>query len=328
MRMFGRFLGRLIGFIIVIGVALWAFGPYEPVDVAASFDAATLAPDVDTYLARVESQVADIQDGAQKRVVWAADAGAKTPLSVVYFHGYSASSQEIRPVPQRVAAALGANLVFTRFTGHGIVNGGDALAAATINDWMNDAAEALAVANAVGDRVIILSTSTGGTIAAESLLQAMGENVAAVVFISPNFEINDPLAFMLTWPAARYWLPLIAGAEITNTAKNDAHARFWTLKYPTTAVMALGALVKHAAALDYATVKVPALFYYSDDDQVVVPQATDKIREIWGGATTRATPEMGAGDDPNAHVISGDIRSPSTTETTIATILAWLDGVL
>jgi len=327
MRGFGKFLGRLIGIIGLGVVLLWAFGPYEPVDVDVTFDAADLG-DVDAYFARVESQVAGIQTGAEKRVIWAAETGVKTPLSVVYFHGFSASSEEIRPVPDRVAQALGANLVYTRFAGHGIVDGGDALAAATVGDWMFDAAEALAVGRAIGERVILLTTSTGGTIAAEALVQKMGADVAAVVLISPNFGINNDQAFMLTWPAARYWLPLLAGAKQDFEAISDAHEKFWTLRYPTTAVMGLGALVKHAKALDFAAIDVPALFYYSDNDRVVMAQATDKVMKNWGGPVVRVEPVMGDDDDPNEHVISGAIRSPSTVDTTVDTILAWLGTAL
>lgn len=328
MRGFGRFIGRLIAVLAVVLAGLWAFGPYEPVEVQVVFDEAALGADIDAYFAKVEGRVADVQPGAQKRVIWAREAGAKTPLSVVYFHGFSASSEEIRPVPDRIARALGANLIYTRFAGHGIINGGEALAAATVNDWMFDAAEALAVARKVGERVIIISTSTGGTIAAEALVQEMGKSVAAVVLISPNFGINNPQAFMLTWPAARYWLPAVAGKKQDFEAVSEAHERFWTLRYPTTAVMALGALVKHARGLDFAAIDVPALFYYSDADQVVMPQVTDTIVENWGGPVQRAAPDMGAGDDPNAHVISGDIRSPSTVNATVDTILAWLGEVL
>ncbi len=329
MRAFGKFLGRFIAVLAIVGAGLWAFGPYEPVEIEVVFDDAVLGDDVDAYFAQVEGQVADIQEGAQKRVVWAGEVGAKTEFSIVYFHGFSASSEEIRPVTDDVAARFGANLIYTRFNGHGIKNGGAALAGATVGDWMFDAAEALAVARAVGERVIIMSTSTGGTIAAQALLQPdLARDVAAVVFVSPNFEINNSLAFMLTWPAARYWLPLVAGAEQDFSPISAAHGKFWTLKYPTTAAMALGALVKYARAQDYNAVTVPALFYYSDADKVVKAQANDAVFANWGGATRRVHPVLGDGVDPNGHVVIGDIRSPNATAGAVIEIAAWLDEVL
>lgn len=327
MRGFGKFLGRFLGAVVVIGFGLWVFGPYEPVELDISFDSNLLDGGVDQYLEAKEAAVNDVVEGAQKRVVWAADVGAKTPISVIYLHGFSASSQEIRPVPDRVAQAFGANLVYTRFGGHGIDDDGAQLAAATVGDWMRDAGEALAIGRAVGERVVILSTSTGGTIAAELLLQDR-DDVAAVIFVSPNFEINNDLAFLLTWPGARYWMPIIAGAEREFETISAEHAMYWTHKYPTVAVMALAALVKHAAGQEYATVTVPALFYYSDNDSVVVPATTDKIMENWGGETKRGMPDLQDGDDPNEHVIAGDIRSPGNTEAAVSQIVAWLRGIL
>ena len=72
---------------------------------------------VDAYFQSQEIPTLNIREDSEKRVIWAGDVEAKTPLSVVYLHGFSASSQEIRPVPDDVASALGANLVYTRFQG-------------------------------------------------------------------------------------------------------------------------------------------------------------------------------------------------------------------
>ena len=143
-------------------------------------------------------------------------------------------------MPDNVAAALGANLVYTRFQGHG--RDGDAMAEATASNWMNDAVEALAVARAVGDKVIILTTSTGGTIAALALHEpALQNDVAGVVFVSPNFGINNPAAGVLTLPAARYWVPLVAGETRKFDPLNDGQAAHWTTTYPTVATLPMAA---------------------------------------------------------------------------------------
>ena len=80
---------------------------------------------------------------AAKRIVWAGAAGQKTPLAVIYVHGFSASAEEIRPVPDEVAKALGANLFYTRLAGHG--RSGDAMAEPLAGDWIEDMAEAMAI---------------------------------------------------------------------------------------------------------------------------------------------------------------------------------------
>lgn len=322
MRRIGKWLGRALLAVIILGAALWVFGPYEPVNTKVSFDAAALGDDPAAYLAAQEAKFDDIRPGAAKRIVWAGDPGAKTPISVVYFHGFSASAEEIRPVPDRIAQALGANLVFTRFTGHG--RSGDAMAEATAERWMQDAAEAMAVARAVGDEVLVLSTSTGGTIAALTALDPeMSKGIKGMAFVSPNFGINNPAAPLLTMPAARYWLPSLVGAERSFEPRNEGQAAHWTTRYPSVAALPLAALVKYANAQDFSGLTIPALFHFSQHDKVVVPARTQDIADRWGGPVTLSEPKLGPEDDAFAHVITGDIVSPGQTDAVVDLVLAW-----
>lgn len=326
MRRLRRALGKgLLGILAVLAL-MWALGPYEPADLAASFDEAQLDRGVTAHLVWREAQVAGITPGVQKQVIWAAAPETQTEWSVVYIHGFSATSQEIRPVPDEVAQALGANLVLTRLQGHG--RGGDALAEATVAGWMADTAEALAIARRVGRRVLVLSTSTGGTLSTAAALDpALMRGVAGLVMVSPNFAVNNPMAGLLTWPAARYWLPLVAGARRSFDPLNDEQAQFWTTEYPSVAVLPMAALVKAVAQADPAAITVPALFMYSDADRIVVPAATDAVMAAWGGPVQRWAPVLGQTDDPFAHVIAGDILSPLQTDAVVARILDWAGGL-
>ena len=89
--------------VAVVIAGLFVFGPYEPVEAEITLDPAAIAADPAGYLAASDSRFDDILPGLEKQIVWAGDPGAKTPLTVVYFHGFSASANEIRPVPDRVA---------------------------------------------------------------------------------------------------------------------------------------------------------------------------------------------------------------------------------
>ena len=139
MRRLGRW---AIGLAAALGL-LFVFGPYERVEVRAAFDRSLLEGGVGAFLAAREAAVGDIRLGAEKRVHWYGLAEVPTDMAVVYLHGFSSSAEELRPVPDRVAAALGANLVFTRLSGHG--RDGTALADVTVGDWMHDVAEALEI---------------------------------------------------------------------------------------------------------------------------------------------------------------------------------------
>ena len=151
-------MGRLLLVIVVLGVGLWLFGPYEPAELAVDFDEDQLSAGADAYFAAQEARFDDITPGVQKQVIWASKGGSETRWSILYVHGFSATSQEIRPVPDEVAVALGANLVFTRLAGHG--RPGAALADVTVNDWMRDVAEGLAIAREAGEQVLVISAGS------------------------------------------------------------------------------------------------------------------------------------------------------------------------
>lgn len=315
-------------FAVILGAAfvINMFGPRETVDWTISFSEADLGDDIETYLSESESAFDDIMEGAQKEVIWAGATGEKTPLSIVYVHGFSASKQEIRPVPDNVATALGANLYFTRLTGHG--RGGPAMAQATSNDWLNDVAEATAIGRAIGERVVIIATSQGGTMTAMSSVNPdVMRNVAGIVFVSPNFGVVAKSAGLLTAPFARTFVPWIAGSERSFEPVNDAQEKWWTTRYPIDAVFPMAASVQAAAALPFETILIPAFFIYSPRDTVVRASEIKRVAETWAGAKEIWPIEIAPEDDQAAHVITGDILSPSQTEPVSTRILQWIEGL-
>ena len=132
--------------ILIVLVAVFFAGPRTPADTTITFDPASIGADPDAYIAASEAKISGIRPGQQKQIVWASPTHAKTPLAIVYVHGFSASSGELRPLPDKVAAALGANLFFTRLTGHG--QDSAAMAQGSIKAWVNDYAEAIAIGRA------------------------------------------------------------------------------------------------------------------------------------------------------------------------------------
>lgn len=322
-----RRLGLTLLALAGLAAGMWVFGPYEPVDLSTRFDPATLTPDPVTYLRHSEAEVGDVLPHAEKRIQWAGAPGQKTPLAVVYLHGFSATAQEIRPVPDRVAQALGANLFFTRYTGHGRADP-DALAQGSVNAWLRDTAQALAIGRAIGDRVLIVATSTGATLAALALTQPdLRQDVAGAVFVSPNFGINDPRAALLTLPAARYVLPPLLGARRSWTPQNPAHARYWTTDYPSVAVLPVAAAVQAAQRADYSAVDLPLLAYFAPADRVVDATQTLALLPRWAGPVTVRQVTLGPGNDPHSHVLAGQALSPGNTQAAITAILNWTKGL-
>ena len=318
---------RVIAVLVAIGAGLWVFGPYEPVEAANAFDPNALPDDLDAYLAQSEALVPNLRPGTHKRIHWHGLPGAQTDVAVVYIHGFSASSEEIRPVPDRVAQALGANLYFTRLTGHG--QDGAAMATATAGAWLQDVAEAYAIGRKIGRQVLVISTSTGGTLAAATATDpGLSEGILGHVFVSPNFGLANPAGQLLSWPAARYWAPLIAGQNRSFEVRNEAHGAYWTSAYPTIAAMPMAAIVRYVAGLDVSTAQLPAMFLFSDADQVVSSTATREVAAKWGGPVQLEPVTVGPDDDPYSHVIAGDILSPGMTDPAVASITKWAQTLI
>ncbi len=324
MRRFGWILGRVLISLIVVGGLVYWFGPREEVNLTPRFDPRKFGEGVQVYFESTESAFDDIVPGVEKRVIW--QEGAKeqrTPYSVLYIHGFSATSEEIRPVPDRVADALGANLVYTRLQGHG--RGSAAMTEGTASGWMEDTAEALAAARAVGEQVLVISTSTGGTLAAAAALDPeLSEGVAAMVFVSPNFGVNTVAAWVPTLPWARHWLPSLLGGERDVSSPDPDKNLYWTTRYSWEAIVPMSALVAEVFALDFAGAQIPALFWFSMDDQVVRPDLTQEVAENWGGPSKEQLVTMGPEDDPSSHVVAGDLMSPGQTGPMTEGILEWL----
>jgi len=318
---------RVGAVLLAIGAGLWFLGPYEPVEAANAFDPSLLPDDLDAHLARSEAGVPNLRPGTHKRIHWHGAPGVQTDVAVVYIHGFSASSEEIRPVPDRVAQALGANVYFMRLTGHG--QDGAALATATAGAWLQDVAEAYAIGRRIGQRVLVISTSTGGTLAAATAVDPdMSEGIIGHVFVSPNFALANPAGQLLSWPAARYWVPLIAGRNRSFEVRSEAHGAYWTSTYPTIAVMPMAAIVRHVARLDVSGADLPAMFLFSDADQVVSSTATRAVAAKWGGRVQLKPVMVGPEDDPYSHVIAGDILSPGMTDDAVASITKWAQTLI
>ncbi len=308
--------------IIAALAALWVFGPREPVDLTLRLDPAMIGEDLEAYLARGEAAHEDIFEGAEKQIVWAFPSSrARTPLALVYVHGFSASAGEIRPVMDMAAQALEANLFYTRLSGHG--RSPDAMAEPTVQDWMDDVAEAIAIAERLGERVVLVGKSSGGTLVALAALHPdLAARIDGVIFLSPNFGVKAAGSTLLTFPFARQFMPLLIGAERGFEPLNARHAEMWTERYPTTALLPMAAAVARANAQFYENVEIPALFVFSDADEVVDSARTRVIAERWGAdAETVAIAQT---DDPSNHILAGDILSPSTNDAVAGLIADWI----
>lgn len=315
---------RRRSFLVLVTAALVAAGLLGPRGrVRGSVDSVELPEDLDAYLDAGEARVTGIRPGDEKGIVWNDPAEkARTPLVVVYLHGFSADRHEIDPVPARVAGALGANLYFARLTGHG--RNGQAMAEASADDWLRDAEEAMAIGARLADHVVLIGTSTGGTLALWTAAQERWrKRLLALVLVSPNLGPRDPAARVLLWPWGGLIARSIVGRERCFEPANERQGRHWTTCYPTGALVPMMALTEHVRSMAPNLVRVPTLVFYSPDDQVV---DAGRVRTFFSGLAAEPkelVPVSGSGD-PEHHVLTGDILSPQTNGRVVDDILRFL----
>jgi len=317
----------LAAFAVVIALValLAAFGPRPSREETVRFDPAMIGADIDAWLTAREAEVANVKDGAQKGVVWADPATkSKTPLALVYIHGFSATRREISPVVENAAAQLGANAFFTRLAGHG--RDSAAMAEATMNDWVDDLAQAMEIGRRIGERVVLVGTSTGGTLATLAAARpGLASDLAAIVLISPNYALPGVSTGLLNMPWAETILPLVFGANRSFEPHNEQQAQWWTTSYPSSAVFPMAALLATVDSIDYGRIATPALFIFSPNDKVIDPMQVRNVHSKWGGPKELLAIEDAG--DPSSHVIAGDILSPATTGRTVEAIVAFLRSV-
>lgn len=230
---------------------------------------------------------------------------------MVYLHGFSATRQEIAPVGERLADRLGANLFETRLRGHGQIE--DPLNGVRAEDWLDDAAEALAIGAAIGDKIVLMGTSTGATLALAMAGHPAFERVATLVLLSPNFAPRDPAAEFLTWPGGPQLAYMVAGDTRSWTPRNPLQARYWSTTYPMDAVIEMMRLVKYVRGELPQRLEQSLLMIYSPADNVVdTGQIISAYSQI--DSPQKELIRIPTSGDPSNHVLAGDILSPQNNQ--------------
>ncbi len=274
-------------------------------------------------IAQQEARYSDIIDGAEKHIRWADQTKQKTPYAIVYIHGFSATRQELSPTTELVAERIGANVYYTRLRGHG--RSDDAMAEPSMDDWKKDTKEALSIGKQIGDKVILISASTGSTLATWLLSQAESNDVAANIMVSANYGVKSSSAKILSWPMGLTIAKWVNGDYVSFTPVSEKHAKYWTERYPLEAVMPMLDLVDEVDELDKSQFKQPQFLIYSPKDEVVdVEKIESTAREFSSAAVTLYPFKISK--DHVQHVLSGDACSPSSTQAMVDLMVRYISN--
>ena len=317
---------RFLGILIVSLVLIYILGP-KPVRPLLSND----LPSVSANIEMAESYVLKNDSGLilkpdnQSRIIWANDSVMeKTPYVLLYLHGFSASWYEGYPANVDFAKHFGMNAYFPRLASHGIVTD-DALIDMTPDRLWESAKQALMVARILGEKVIVMSTSTGGTLGLK-LAAEFPEMIDGLILYSPNIRINNGAAFMLSKPWGLQIGRKVTGGlhRVTNENFDSKDCQYWNCKYRMEAVVYLQQLVEATMKKDtYERVKTPVFlaYYYKDETHQDETVRVDAMLEMFDqlGTTESELVKMAFPEAGN-HVIGCELTSKSYNEVLAETI--------
>jgi len=317
---------RFLALVVLIAVVVYLMGP-KPPQVELNKD----LPSISASISNIDEYVEKNDEGLtlkpdnESRIIWANDSvRERTAYSLLYLHGFSASWYEGYLTNVEFARYFGCNAYFPRLASHGIQTE-DALIDMTPDRLWESAKEALMIARTLGRKVIIMGTSTGGTLALK-LASDFPEYVDGLILYSPNIRINNKAAFLLSKPWGLQIGRKNAGGNyrITNEDFDSKECQHWNCKYRVEALVFLQQLVDETMInLTYKNVNEPVFlgYYFKDkthQDDVVKVDAMLKMFDHLGTPADLkvkvAFPE--AGD----HVIGCELKSGAYKEVMAETI--------
>ncbi|MFZ6014726.1 MAG: alpha/beta hydrolase [Bacteroidota bacterium] len=253
--------------LLIVGIYFLGPGPSKPVFDNRIKPVPTDAEGLENYIAEKESRH-KLKPENEAKIVWADSSKKKTEFAIVYLHGFSASPKEGHPVHERFAKEFGCNLYLARLSDHGI-DTTEALMLFTADRAWESAKEALTIGRSIGDKVIIMSTSTGGTLAL-MLAAEYPDQIHALINMSPNIAINNPAAFLLNNPWGLQIARAVMGGKYRVTDTNEETAKYWNGKYRLESTVQLEELLETAMTSEtFAKITQPSLtlYYYKNEEE-------------------------------------------------------------
>jgi esterase/lipase len=309
---------RVLLALVIILAIIYLFGPHPQTPVYSTVlpTVPSNADSLEKYISNNEAQH-KIKPNNEARIVWADSLKNKTEYAMVYLHGFSASQEEGKPIHTNIAKEFGCNLYLSRLAEHGI-DTIEPMINITPDKLWESAKQALQIGKQLGNKVILMSTSTGGTLSLK-LAAAYPNDVYALIMMSPNVAIHDGRSFLLNNPWGLQIARTLTGSHyVTASDSSNIYKQYWYYHYPLESVTQLEEMLETTMTKQtFEKVKQPTLilYYYKDDthqDSVVsVPAILNMYAALGTPANKKIKQQM-----PNVgdHVMGSYIKSKDLLE--------------
>ncbi|MBQ2422181.1 MAG: alpha/beta fold hydrolase [Flavobacteriales bacterium] len=238
-------------------------------------------PELIDSISLAESSYGDsIKSGCHSQIRLYNDT-TSTEYVLLYLHGYTATINEGMPVASHYASRYGMNMYLPRLDDHAFVTDEPLLNMTAYGLW-ESAKNALAVAERLGDKVIIMSTSTGGTLAL-TLAATYPEKIHALINISPNILPATLGVKLLNGPWGLEIARLVQGGKRMKVDSTNYYPEYWSEGPRLESAVELQNLVETTMNEDiFRKITAPSLTlaYYKDEENQDHTVRVDKIREM------------------------------------------------
>ena len=272
---------------------------------------------MDNYIKEKEQNL-PLKPDNESKIIWENDSlKTKTAYVLLYLHGFSASGYEGYPTHVNFARHFHANAYIPRLASHGL-DVSEPLLDMTPDRLYESAKEALQLAQLLGEKVIIMSTSTGGTLSLK-LAAEFPDQIACLLLLSPNIRINNPSAFLLSGPWGLQIARAFFGGKYrhVNDDLKDEECRYWNCFYRLEATVYLQQLVD--ATMNeklFKRVKKPVFlaYYYQDEDHQDGTVRVDAMLKMYNQLGTSGELKQKQAFNAGTHVIGCEMFSRAQPE--------------
>lgn len=303
--------------VLLLAATVAALGPRVPRLAAAPLPTVPQDPRaLQAWIDAREAATLGLREDNRARIVWAdPEHPVRAGCVIVYLHGFSASQGEGAPAHERLARSFGCNLYLPRLPGHGL-KADDALRGIDAQRLLDASAEALAVGQALGRKVVLIGNSMGGALAVQTAAAHPGQ-VSALVLWSPLVRERDDQLQPLMWP----W-----GAQLLlwNRNRGDPVLRhpvdspYWAEAIHVDGYRALAALTRGGMVpATYAAIHVPVFVgaWYKDSQHQDGTVSVAAMRQMFAGlGTPPAQREWMEFPEAGNHVIASPLRSHAAAQ--------------
>jgi pimeloyl-ACP methyl ester carboxylesterase len=264
----------------------------------------------------------------QARIVWEKPY-TKTPYSIVYLHGNGASQEEGDPIHEAIAHRYGCNLFLSRLADHGL-QGDDPMLHINPVDWIQSALDAIEIGKAIGEKVIVVSCSTGSTLDLY-LASRYPDLVESHIMMSPNVDMYDQRSFLLGGHWGLQIARKILGSDYYDWHAPDRAQQYWYTHYRIEGLTCLKTMINATMnKTTFSKIDDPMLilYYYMDEDQQDKEVSVVRMNEMFDELGTLPTLKKEVAlPDAGTHIIGSSIFN-SHIESVWAPITSFLENVM